>query len=281
MAAVSMAGCGKSSPEGGSGVESGAEEGGGSVEAQVPEAPKGVLLQEGDLEINGSVRTIGKNAFGNDEIPTVTLGEQINPELDAVGGLDVAVNYLTNNRKAGTYTMRATEAVILENMKADLSKYRTDDGFAFIQTDYGIMIVRYNGTSAAALRIPESINNLPVRVISKEAFKKRGIDRVLIPDSVTYIGREAFNYGYSGGGLTSVTIPDGVNIDRGAFANNPLTSITIGNGSYWSDSFAISYRDRYDFDSSFFDFRQKREPGDRAGTYTRPSGDSRNWTYQP
>lgn len=67
-------------------------------------------------------------------------------------------------------------------------------------------VVGYEGTSKY-VKISDIYNNLPVRNIYKEAFKNAEIITVIIPDSVTSIGDQAFSGCRS---LTSITIPDSV-----------------------------------------------------------------------
>ena len=88
-----------------------------------------------------------------------------------------------------------------------------------------VTITGYNGSNTI-VNIPPRINNLPVTVISEEAFRDKGLTSVTIPSGVRAIGVRAF----SSNRLTSVTIPDSVTfLDIGAFANNTLTSVVISN----------------------------------------------------
>jgi len=91
-----------------------------------------------------------------------------------------------------------------------------------------VIITSYNGGSTN-IQIPSQIKGLPVTEIGEEAFVGRlgdpnQLTSVIIPDSVTSIGRQAFY----GNRLTSITIPNSVtSIGDGAFRNNRLTSVTI------------------------------------------------------
>ena len=124
---------------------------------------------------------------------------------------------------------RGYNALNPQGMIIDNNEYEFDDIDGFIvQTvndDNGnaIRIVSYMGSNTD-VRIPNTINNLPVREIGDMAFFERGLTSVTIPDSVTYIGSSAFNTNK----LKRLTIPDSVTIiDSMAFANNELTNVII------------------------------------------------------
>ena len=90
-----------------------------------------------------------------------------------------------------------------------------------------VRIVEYIGQNQA-VRIPSSINRLPVTHIGAFAFWEGGtLTDVVIPNSVTHIEEGAFFES----GLSTVVIPDSVvYIGIGAFLFNRLTSVTIGSG---------------------------------------------------
>ena len=83
--------------------------------------------------------------------------------------------------------------------------------------------------SATNVVIAEEYEGVPVIKIGGSAFANKNITSILIPDSVTSIGSDAFR-GCTG--LTSITIPDSVtSIGSWAFAGcTGLTSITIPDG---------------------------------------------------
>ncbi len=68
------------------------------------------------------------------------------------------------------------------------------------------VVIGYEGTDTA-VKIADTYEGVPVKEIYSEAFKETSITSVVIPDSVTSIGADAFHYCYS---LTSVVIPDSV-----------------------------------------------------------------------
>jgi len=104
------------------------------------------------------------------------------------------------------------------NSESDFQVSLLDDGKSAEITDYtgGKQIVS----------IPPVIHGMKIVRIGNDAFKKKEILGVIIPDSVTSIGNRAFAYNP----LTSITIPSGVTeIGEGAFAycNNLNTGIAI------------------------------------------------------
>jgi hypothetical protein len=172
---------------------------------------------------------IGSVAFSGNKLTSVTFGANVvcpdNIFASAIFNMDVpSVNllydYVCNDRKAGTYTVDTWER----------SK-KKDGDFWYTDTKNGVCITGYSGSSGNRLMLPEKINGLAVKMIYREAadlsggtFGGKGVSRVLIPNSVTYIGYLAF----SSNELTSITIPDSVTyIGNSAFSRNQLTSIII------------------------------------------------------
>ena len=161
-----------------------------------------------------------------------------------------------------------------------------------------VTIDYYEG-KATTVNIPAKIQNLPVTIIEGNAFQdvKDSITSVTIPNGVTSIGSSAFDTCTQ---LTNVTIPSSVkSIGVSAFANTlritsitipasvteiknkafaystGLTSVTFG-GTIPSSSFAANAFD------GIGDIRDKFYATDKtkgtAGTYTRSSGESLEWT---
>jgi hypothetical protein len=76
-------------------------------------------------------------------------------------------------------------------------------GFRYAIDEGEITITRYVGFSRNIV-IPKEIYGMPVVTIFNEAFRKKGLRSVVIPDSVT-------------------------EIDAGAFMDNRLTSVVVSN----------------------------------------------------
>ena len=142
----------------------------------------------------------------------------------------------TKNGETWTLTPAAATATTAETPVTSFEWSKTPDG-------KGIIITEFIGDETA-VRIPDRISNLPVVRIEDAAFiltnyPNRGlIKSVVIPNTVTYIGKNAFQ---GCGQITSVTLPSGlIEIGNGAFVNcRSLTSITfpaslktIGNSAF-------------------------------------------------
>jgi len=111
--------------------------------------------------------------------------------------------------------------------------------FTYTVSNNTVTITGYTCPGGAAV-IPPSINNMPVVSIGEFAFRNcASLTSVTIPDSVTSIGTQAFEYC----GLTSVTIPSSVTSIEGGvfeFCSN-LTSVTIPNSITSIGDYAFAY----------------------------------------
>ena len=96
-------------------------------------------------------------------------------------------------------------------------------------------ITDYNVAGGLDVVIPSTIGGVAVEHIGIDAFLKKYLTSVIIPDSVLSIDPCAFRLNL----LTSVIIPNSVTfIDYRSFRNNLLTSVIIGN-SVMSISFDV------------------------------------------
>jgi len=90
----------------------------------------------------------------------------------------------------------------------------------------GTITIRGYWGSETEIRIPAVINGRRVTTIGLDAFDRKQLTSVTIPNTVTTIGVNAFCRNQ----LTTVTIPDSVQTIRaGAFSSNQLNSVIIPN----------------------------------------------------
>jgi len=98
-----------------------------------------------------------------------------------------------------------------------------------IENDFVIdedgVITKYTGVKTE-IEIPQTIRGVAVRAIGKDAFIKKRLTSIVIPNGVTEIGELAFFRNQ----LIEIIIPESVmEIGVWAFASNQLTKIVIPN----------------------------------------------------
>jgi hypothetical protein len=105
--------------------------------------------------------------------------------------------------------------------EADFTVTLTEDG-------EGVVITKYIG-KVAAVRIPATIQGMPVREIGDEAFRDNyTITSVVIPEGVTRIGQRVFFNNVLLSKLTTVTLPKTLTaIGDWAFAHTAITAVTL------------------------------------------------------
>lgn len=98
--------------------------------------------------------------------------------------------------------------------------------FYYDNFDSYISIYDYNYSCSKNPIIPDTIEGLPVLEISGYAFYDFGLVNVSIPDSVEYIGEEAFAYNF----LTKIVLPNNlIGLSFGAFEFNKIKSVQFSN----------------------------------------------------
>jgi hypothetical protein len=201
------------------------------------------------ITIPPSVTSIGYTVFLGNPLTRVTIGGGVHLFSGAIG-MDFETVYDRGGKQAGTYTRpntnsRAWTGVDASGRAIDIPTPDFEYGRGFdglVSGNYVAIITKYNGAGGAVV-IPAQIDNMPVMEIG----------------------------GFSDKQLTSVTIPNSVKTIRGdAFANNPLTYVTIGadvtvESSAIGGNFAAAYN----------------SGGKLAGIYTRPNATSTAWTRAP
>jgi hypothetical protein len=112
------------------------------------------------------------------------------------------------------------------NMAQELSALVENDLEIRVNGKYSITIRGYSG-SAAAITIPGEIYNIPVTVIGKRAFKEKGFQRILLPDSMTALEEECFSKNQ----IKEVIIPATVSfLEAGVFYKNLIQRLVFSEG---------------------------------------------------
>ena len=173
--------------------------------------------------IPNSVTSIGKRAFNNCDLTSITIPESVT-SIDEEAFYDcsglTSITIPKSVTSIGVNAFKGCYGLRFISVEAGNSVYDSrENSNAIIETSSNTLICGCQNTV-----IPNSVTS-----IGKEAFSKcYNLTSITIPESVTSIGKEAFQ-GCSG--LTSITIPESVtNIGELAFSNcTGLTSITILN----------------------------------------------------
>jgi len=181
---------------------------------------------------------------------------------------------MRNRKMVPVIVLLAVIAVTACAQRRNSQQYDSESDFEIMREGNGIIITGYLG-SKTEIRIPPTIQNLPVTGIGEGAFEGHAsLTSVTIPNGVTSIGDCAF---YLCGGLTSVIIPDSVtNIGFLAFNSCSLTSVTF-QGTIPSSTF-----EEDDYDPTFSGHLRDRfyaidKENGTPGTYTRPDAESEKW----
>jgi hypothetical protein len=187
------------------------------------------------ITLPGSIRSLGVHNGGRwvtigGDPATFILGENMggsSAEVRASLGRNVFYNYIASGRKAGTYS---------RDMPCE---EKASGEFTYTETQYGIVLTKWSG-SGNRLRIPAELDSVAVKAIGSSLdifgrfdgmFRGMGLENILIPDGITYIGENAFgNMGSYRNNLTQLTLPNSVTyIGGGAFRGNRLTSLAVPN----------------------------------------------------
>jgi beta-glucosidase len=108
-----------------------------------------------------------------------------------------------------------------ENSGVIITGYAGD--FIYATQSGGVIITGYTG-SAKDVVIPRTINGSPIVAVGRDAFTRKRLTGVTLPDTVTVIGNSAFSYNR----LTELTLPDSVTtVEYGAFSNNRLSNVNL------------------------------------------------------
>ena len=191
---------------------------------------------------NGSFTFIATDSAGNTTSKTVTITniDKVAPVITILpyetrptdkdikvtatvnkGTLDVSEYIFTLN---GSFTFRAEDVygntaektVTITNIYKD----GVFDGFVF-DGKTGT-IVGYNGNETD-ITLPSVIKGVPVVSIGDYAFEGKGIESLVIPDSVEYIGKEAF----ANNDLGDVRIPNDTSFSPDSFNGNGAELVIV------------------------------------------------------
>lgn len=193
---------------------------------------KGIPIS-GAVIIPNSVTSIGEEAFWGCQFESLTIGANVTMSSNSFGGDGFHAfpsNYNQNGKSANTYTA---------------SRFRFErgeiQGFMFMQEQQ----------RGGGLNIPSSIWGNPVTSIGAGAFKNIGLNNITIPNSVTFIGADAFH------GMRGVVLVNNV---------RKYPKITIGsNVSMVGNPFQIS-GDEALLNNNFLDCYNRN--GKQAGVYS-------------
>ena len=193
------------------------------------------------VTIGNNVTSIGEAAFTNNQLTSVTIGNnvinigaiafeanQLNSvtipdSVTSIGSFAFSTNQLTSVT-IGNGVSILEEFVFSSNL---LTNVTIPDNV--ITIGQGAFIEN----QLTSVTIPNSVTSIGI-----DAFLANQLTSVTIPNSVTSIGLSAFFDNQ----LTSVTIPNSVtSIGASAFRRNPLTSVTIGNMVNSIGEFAFSF----------------------------------------
>jgi len=202
--------------------------------------------------IPNNVIQIGMAAFSNNNLISVTIGNSI----ITIGNGAFMSNQLPN--------------VTIPNSVTTIGPWAFDDNqLITITIPDSVTILgesAFSRNQLSSITIPDSII-----VIEQQMFTANNLASITIPNSVIAINARAF----ANNQLSTLIIPDSITtIEDEVFVINPLTSVTIGANVTLS-----THATRTTFDGDLDDVYNMG--GQLAGTYTRPTASSPNWTKEP
>lgn len=165
-----------------------------------------------DIELPASLQTIGDKAFEK----CYSLIEICNHSLRV---------RLTAGSSANGQV--AENALHVYSNAAESKLVKTADGSVFYNNDGEILFVKHLGTETE-LTLPANLNGQGYDIHSYAFYNNSTLEKVVIPDGVTEIGRHAFD---NCSALKKVTIGNGVKIinSRAFLSCKKLTEVSFGN----------------------------------------------------
>ncbi len=206
----------------------------------------GVLLLAifiGGKQINNSIQeTIKLNYQSEIE----ALKEKLSKQSELINSI-IGINDKNNDNSKNVQNnpIITTTSTTSKNNSSTPSN-KNEDEFEYVNENGGITITKYIG-SKTTVKIPDSINKLPVIKIGENAFSNTKVKSVTLPSSCTEIDWFAFYGCYS---LNTVYISSNVtSIGYGAF-DSCSKSLTI---YCEKESFAQKYAQSFGISYSYFD----------------------------
>ena len=217
------------------------------------------------VTIPDSVKKIGRFAFENNKLIEITLGADVELCSEILGGgfnlgknndsgILLLIDYLYNNREAGTY--KISKASLQRKISGSYEYFLTKhgavitgcsfkfdfdeeykDGFSPIWWPPEERMFSSRSIIGYTLEVPRYIDGNIIIGITNGAFSKKQIINIELHDSIIYIGQSAF----SDNRIDSLDIPTSVKyIDDFAFSNNNLSELNIPNSVVYIGSNAFS-----------------------------------------
>lgn len=196
------------------------------------------------LEIPQGVKEIKAGAFsGCTNLISITIPESVTSIGD--GAFLGCINLVEVINLSGLTIVQGTKdngyvaynALSVIN-GAEQSKVQPLEGYEFYDDGKNVYLLGYYGDQTE-LELPDTFDGKNYQIYQNAFANNQTITKVILPDTVTYIGTNAFS---NCNNLKSVVIGNGVTeISKSVFWNcKNLESVTIGNGVTKIDNFSFS-----------------------------------------
>lgn len=193
--------------------------------AEFSDSPDFAVIQENSVTEETAVQ---QNTFSEEDPDDFCSGELASGDTEP----EEAFGTETENLSGSTEFTDESEDISEEDLEENVI---TEGDFSFRILENGTLELAGYHSDEKNVIIPESVQEIPVTGIGKEAFQSREIISVYMPDSIMYIGTSAFA---SCEGIVSIQLPEKLeSIDANAFGRcRNLQSVYIpGNVSYIGD----------------------------------------------
>ena len=185
------------------------------------------------VTIPNNVTHIGADAFANNQLTSVTIGNSVTE----IGSSAFANNQLTSVTipasvtNMGIVPFYGSPGLTAINVAPNNPSFSSANGVLFNRD--GTTLLQWPAGRSDSIVIPNTVTT-----IGRSAFNGLQLTSITIPNNVTEIGIRAFRNNR----LTNVTIPNSVTIiGERAFAENDITSITIPQGVTLIEDLAFAH----------------------------------------